>query len=102
MAIPLLNNGDSGFTARTIINNLVNTVNVPTGFPYTGSANVTGSVSITGSVNTTQAVVASIFMHPQIITSNITIPTNYNGFLVSPVSISSSITVETNANLIIL
>lgn len=97
-----INNGDTGLQARTIINDLVDLANTTSGFPYTGSANVTGSVSVTGSVVATQGVTADIFIHPQNVTSNITIPSGYNGFLVTPVSISGTINVEPTANLIIL
>lgn len=96
MSIPLLNNGDSGLTARTIINDLVNSANSPDGFPYTGSANISGSL------NATDEVSADLFMHPQNITADITIPAGYNGFLIDPVGVTGTITVEPTANLVIV
>lgn len=75
----------------------------PVGPP--GSASIgTGSLYITGSVNATEVVVASMFIHPQVINSVITIPADHNGVLFEPVSvgISGSITIEPNANLIIM
>jgi hypothetical protein len=64
----------------------------------------TGSLQVTGSVNATEVVVASVFVHPQVINSTVTIPADHNGVLFEPVSVgaSGSITVEPNANLIII
>jgi len=96
MSINLINNGDSGLTARNIINTLINVANSSSGFPYTGSA------IISGSLNVTDEVAADLFMHPQNITADMNIPAGYNGFLIDPVSVTGTITVDPTANLVIL
>ena len=95
--INLLNNGDTGLQARTIINDLVNTVNSisGSGFPYTGSAIVSGSIVVTGST------ISDIFIHPQEITSNLILPAEYNGFLVEPLDIIGNIDIGVSSSLTI-
>ena len=60
MSISYVQNGDSGLTARTIINQAIDGVNTGT-FPYTGSAKITGSLSITGSATSTGGFTGSVF-----------------------------------------
>lgn len=96
MAINQLNNGDSGLTARTIINSVVAATN-------TLATSGTASYALTAAnLNPTSKVIADIFMHPQTITSNINIPQEHNAFLVGPVSITGTIEVGTNSNLTII
>lgn len=96
MPINQLQNGDSGLTARTIINNAVSAIN---NLPTTGTSSyaVTASVLQPGS-----QVIADIFMHPQTISSNINIPSSHNAFLIGPVDITGTIEVGTNSNLTII
>lgn len=73
-----------------------------------GSLNITGSVNISGSQNVNGpstingSLTSEIFIHPQLLTTNITIPAGYNGLLVSPVSNSGSITIGSGSNLVII
>lgn len=76
----------------------INTSNLAT----TGSNTFIGNQTITGSVISDNATGGQLFMHPQIITSNITIPANYNAFLFEPVSIAGTISVGSGSNLSIL
>jgi hypothetical protein len=45
---------------------------------------------------------SQMFMHPQTITDNITIPSNYNAFLIGPVGFDGTIIVGSGSNLSIL
>lgn len=71
-------------------------------FATTGSNIFEGSQTVNGDISITNAVDSQMFMHPQIITSNIAIPNNYNAFLISPVSITGTVTVGSGSNLSIL
>lgn len=93
MAINLLNNGESGIAVRNTLNELISAFN---------SSSFSGSVNITGSLTVTEAAVVGVFVHPQVITSNITIPAAHNGLLLTPISISGSITVGESSNLTIM
>jgi hypothetical protein len=46
--------------------------------------------------------ISQMFMNPQTITENITIPPNYNAFLAGPVGFLGDITIESGSNLSIL
>lgn len=67
-----------------------------------------GSVKLGDSVDDRISVTGSIFitrgaiMNPAILEESITIPSNYNGLLVSPITNPETITVESNANLVIV
>lgn len=78
-------------------------VSIDTGsFAVTASNQFTGSQYVTGSVVATNNMQASIFMNPQLITYDITVPGAYNALLISPVSIASTLTVETPGNLVVI
>jgi hypothetical protein len=66
------------------------------------NGNITGSVAVSGSVSINNSITTQMFMHPQTITEDITIPNNYNAFLLSPVGINNTITVGSGSNLSIL
>jgi hypothetical protein len=76
MAIELINSGESGIAVRNTLNELINLIN---------------SSSLFG-----------VLVHPQVITTDITIPAAYNGLLLTPISISGSITVGESSNLTIM
>jgi hypothetical protein len=59
MSISYVENGDSGLTARTLINQAIDGVNSGS-LPYTGSAQITGSLSITGSTTSTGGFIGSL------------------------------------------
>jgi hypothetical protein len=96
MAIRLVQNRDSGLVVRSTINQLVNYANNNPG------VQVSGSSSITGSLTVSQKMTAGIFMNPQLLNFNVTIPTGYNGLLAGPISNNANITIETSANLTII
>jgi hypothetical protein len=96
MPINQLKNGDSGLAARTIINDLSIAVN---NLATSGSASYAHTAS---ALNPTPKVIAELFMHPQVITSNIVIPAQHNAFLVDFVEISGSVEVGEGSNLIII
>ena len=59
--------------------------------------------TIKNTINDTPSVVSTqMFMHPQTITENITIPNNYNAFLIGPVGVDGTIIVGSGSNLSIL
>jgi hypothetical protein len=62
----------------------------------------TGSVAVSGSISSNNTVVSPIFMTPQTITDSVDIPSDYNAFLVGPVSFTGTVTVGTGSNLTIL
>ena len=97
MAIRLVQNKDSGLVVRSTINQLVN---------YTNNNNpgiqASGSSAITGSLTVSQKMTAGIFMNPQLLNFNVTIPAGYNGLLAGPVATNANITIETSANLTII
>ena len=67
-------------------------------FPYTGSMKISGSIETQGSIYITKGVI----INPSTLETNITIPSNYNGLLIGPISNPNIITVESNANLVII
>lgn len=71
-------------------------------FAVTASNQFTGSQYVTGSVEVTNNMQASIFMNPQVITYDITVPGTHNALLISPVSIAGTLTIETPGNLVVL
>jgi len=68
----------------------------------TGSNTFVGNQTISGSVDINKSISTQMFMHPQTITEDITIPDNYNAFLVGPVGFTGTVTVGTGSNLSIL
>lgn len=71
-------------------------------FAVTASNQFTGSQYVTGSVEATNNMQASIFMNPQVITYDITVPGTHNALLISPVSVAGTLTIETPGNLVVL
>jgi len=71
-----------------------------TSFPYTGSAQITGSLGVTGSVSAT-TVQSNVFLSPQIITEQVTVPSGFNGIIIGDPSISGSITISSGSNVTI-
>ena len=69
-------------------------------FPYTGSAQITGSLGVTGSVSAT-TVQSNVFLSPQIITEQVTVPSGFNGIIIGDPSISGSITISSGSNVTI-
>ena len=96
MAIRLVRNKDTGLVVRSIINDLVQYANNNPGVQTSGSSFITGSLTIS------QKMTAGIFMNPQLLNFNVTIPTGYNGLLAGPVSSNSNIIIEPSANLTII
>lgn len=66
------------------------------------NGNITGSVIVSGSIDTNNSLSTQMFMHPQTITNNIDIPTQYNAFLVGPVGFAGTVAVGSGSNLSIL
>jgi len=96
MAISLVKNKDTGLVVRSIINDLVNYANNNPGIQASGSSAITGSLTVS------QKMTAGIFINPQLLNFNVTIPTGYNGLLAGPVATNANITIETSANLTII
>jgi hypothetical protein len=71
-------------------------------FAVTESNQFTGSQYVTGSVVATEEMKANIFMNPQLIQYDITVPGTHNALLISPVSVAATITVETPGNLVVI
>jgi hypothetical protein len=67
-----------------------------TGFPFSGSAEITGTLSVSETVST------QIYLTPQILTGQLTVPTGFNGMLTGPVSNGGELTVEGGSNLVII
>lgn len=67
----------------------------------TASFATTGSNTFTGNQNISGSIISNIFMNPNTL-SNTTIPSEYNGLLISPISITGIITIESESNLVII
>ena len=63
MPISHIQDGDSGLTARNILNQTIDVVNATTSsdaFPYTGSAEISGSLQVTGYISATEPIIGSL------------------------------------------
>lgn len=74
--------------------------NLPSDFPFTGSAIITGSLTVTGSIEST-TVRSNIFINNQTIDKPIFVPSGSNALIIGPVGIESEVTVEDGGNLYI-
>lgn len=74
-------------------------------FPYTGSAIISGSLIVSGSMFVTGSpvqILSSLYMNPQTLLGDVSIPNNTNALILGPYTISGSISVGTNSNLLVI
>jgi hypothetical protein len=67
-----------------------------------GSGSASGLYLRNNGVEVSGSLISQMFMHPQTITNNIDIPSQYNAFLVGPVGFTGTVAVGSGSNLSIL
>jgi hypothetical protein len=75
---------------------------VKNGLLVSGSATVSGSIVVSGSAAVSETVSTQIYLTPQILTGQLTVPSGFNGMITGPVSNGGELTVEGGSNLAII